>query len=161
MLTVYFAYLHLSKYVKVVVLARVNQPLLLVGMHTLPMAPSSKVIPTVRLFLIGFSAIYDRGDLTYWLIKEEISNLWATSSNAAIAPWEYDFRRRPSVSPCSRFNKASGLPRYSKTMGLGLPLTRLDSTMYQYLWPLDVFDWIVAINSLSLFSVYNFSLMAK
>ena len=32
---------------------------------TLPMAPNSRVTPTVRLFLIGFSAIYGLGDFTY------------------------------------------------------------------------------------------------
>ena len=61
-------------------------------------------------------------------------------SNAEIAPCEYDLRRSPLVRPCSRFNRSSGLQRYSRTMGLGLPLIRLDSTMYQYLCPLDFFD---------------------
>jgi len=56
------------------------------------------------------------------------------------------FNRTPSVTDLRRFKRPSALPRYSSTIGLGLPFTLFDSTIYQYLWPLDTFAWIETIN---------------
>ncbi len=65
-----------------------KKPLLLVGIQIRPIDPSNKVIPAVRLFLVGFSGIYDLWDFTYLLIIMVVSNLCATLSSAATAPCE-------------------------------------------------------------------------
>jgi len=64
------------------------KPLLLVRIHARPMAANKKVMPAVRLFLMGFLVEYDGEDLICWLITQQTSNLLATLSSAATAPWE-------------------------------------------------------------------------
>ena len=139
MLAVYLDQTAPSKYSQVVAVAQFHQPFLLVGIQIRPIDSSKRVIPAVRLFLVGFFGIYDLWDFTYLLIIVVVSNLCATLSNAATAPCEQDFSRNPSVSLCSRLNRSLALPRYDRTIGLGLPFTRLDSTIYQYLRSLELF----------------------
>lgn len=47
----------------------------------------------------------------------------------------------------NRLRSLSAFPKYAKTTGLGFPFTRRDSTIYQYFCPLDVFAWMVAMES--------------
>jgi hypothetical protein len=47
----------------------------LVGIQIRPIDPNKRVIPTVRLFLVGLLAIYGLGDFTYLLMIDVTSNL--------------------------------------------------------------------------------------
>jgi hypothetical protein len=59
--------------------------------------------------------------------------------------------QHPLPIPASRRNRSSALPKYASTIGRGFPLTRGDSTIYQYLCPREVFCCNEAIGALPIY----------